>query len=164
MIVDRENIQHGITEGVDIIVLSGSSGYPIVGNEQQLQKEMLLVRHSKVPVIGICYGCELIVNTFGGVLEQMNEKKKGIIDIEVIVPDPIFGGRQRFEVYEGHRWRIKELPVGFIDLARSKHGIEAVKHKELPIYGLQFHPEKFVDETYGDEILRNIIKQVVSTS
>jgi len=65
-----------------------------------------------------------------------------------------------FKVYEAHRWIVKTLPECLIGLARSKDGFEIVKHKDKKIYGLQFHPEMFVESTCGAEIFGNLLSLV----
>jgi len=140
----------------DLIVLSGGSRFGVMDGETRLKSEIELIKNSKKPIIGICFGCELIVHAFGGVLEKMKTTEKGIIKIKAIKNDPIFSGIKEFEVYEHHRWHISKMPKDFIILAESANSIEAIKHNTLPIYGLQFHPENFRDKTDGDKIFMNI--------
>ena len=64
-------------------------------------------------------------------------------------------------VYESHCFRIKQLPDEFIVLGRTEHAIEFFKHKEKPLYGLQFHPEAFVDTTEGDELFMSILGDIM---
>lgn len=146
------------SEDFDLIVLSGGSMFQIVGNEDKLIDEIEIIKQDKKPLIGICYGCELIVESFGGTLEKMPEKHKGLIDINIIKPDEIFRDMQSFKAYEKHTWKIKDLPECFTSLAKSEHSYEVIKHKQLPIYGFQFHPENMVDETQGDEIFMNLFR------
>jgi GMP synthase (glutamine-hydrolysing) len=155
---DLENIN---SEEFDLIILSGGSMFQIVGNEEKLKDEIKIIKECKKPLIGICYGCELIVESFGGELDNLPENHKGVIGISVIQDDPIFGDIKSLRVYENHKWRIKTLPECFIPLAQSEHSIEVIRHKELPIYGLQFHPENMVDETDGEEIFLNLYAKLV---
>lgn len=144
----------------ELIVLSGGSRFEIVGHEDRLRDEMEIIKTSAKPLVGICYGCELITEAFGGVLEKEAENIKGIIDVEILYPDRIFGNRKNIKVYENHRWAIKTLPSEFITLAKSEHCIEAIRHEEKPIYGFQFHPEQFVEQTDGDEIFLNLFNLI----
>ena len=104
----------------------------------------------------------MIVEAFGGGLEKMPEKKAGIIDISVMRPDPLFAGKSILRVYENHSWRIKTLPPDFEVLAASDHAIEAIRHKTKSIYGFQFHPEQFVDQTDGDEVFLRIFYKIAA--
>lgn len=151
-----DDLQNLNSEEFDLVVLSGGSMFQIVGNEEKLKEEIRIIKECKKPLIGICYGCELIVESFGGELEKLPELHKGVTKIEVLEDDQIFKELKEFEVYENHQWRIKTLPNTFIPLAKSEHSYEVIKHKELPIYGLQFHPENMTDETFGDEIFLNL--------
>ncbi len=146
----------------DLMVLSGSSRFPIMGNEEALEPEFNLVLNSSIPVIGICYGCELIARAFGGTLTDLGEgsKERTMVDIEVVQEHPMFGGRKSFQAYDAHRWAISDAGPNLSILARSKHGPEVIQHCIRPIFGLQFHPEKMVDESYGDEVFRSILTQL----
>ena len=149
------------TAGYDLIILSGGSQLSVEGDEKGLKPEMDLVSPTKIPVVGICYGCEVIVKTFGGTLEKMPEREKGIFEIKVIHDEDIFGGKDTLNVYENHKWRIKTLPDNFIILAESDYGIEAIRHVSLPIYGFQFHPENFAEQTEGDEAFIRLFNTIV---
>lgn len=146
----------------DLIVLSGSSRFPITENEWLLLPEIDLIKTTTVPVIGICYGCELIARAFGGSLVDHGEESKehDLVRVEVVADDPIFGGRTEFEAYDAHRWVIASLPPELRVLARSEHGPEVIHHTEQLIWGFQFHPEKMVDQSYADEIVTTLISQL----
>ena len=146
------------SDSYDLVILSGGSHFPIEGNEEKLKSEIDLIKNSHRPIIGICFGCELIAYSFGSTLSRLPRKQKGIVEIEVIADPELFGGRDSFTAYENHRYTVERLPNDLVALARSDHGIEAIKHKTRHIYGLQFHPENFVEQTYGDEIFFNLLK------
>jgi GMP synthase (glutamine-hydrolysing) len=135
----------------DAIILSGGHNFPVAGNEVKLETEISLVRNTQKPVFGICFGFELIAAAFRAKLELMQSKEKEIIEIEIVNQDDIFKGLPNFKVFENHRWVVKELPENLSSLAVSKFGIEAIKHKTLPIYGVQFHPGPArATQTIGD--------------
>lgn len=148
------------TKKFDLIVLSGSTPYPILGNESLYKQEIDLIKNSQKPIIGICLGFELIGYAYGAELIEMSEKEKGIIDLQVTNLSRIFDNLPSFSVYESHRWVIKKLPAALIELARSKDGIEVIKHKDRKLYGFQFHPEMFVEKTYGDEMFNNLLNVI----
>ncbi len=146
--------------GFDLIILSGSRNFfPIEGNEQKLFNEIDLVRQTNVPLIGICYGCQIIARAFGASVEKMDTRHEGIMKITITAPDSVFEGRKEFTVFEAHRFVISDLPPMLISMAESRHGIEMIKHKTLPIYGLQFHPEHEVNKNDGLVIFKNILKK-----
>ncbi|MCR4328733.1 MAG: gamma-glutamyl-gamma-aminobutyrate hydrolase family protein [Patescibacteria group bacterium] len=144
----------------DAVVLSGGHGFPVSGNEERLQKEISLVIDSKKPIFGICFGFEVVARAFGAKLELMQNKERGILDIQVVVPDELFLNIQNFQVFESHRWVVKEPAEDLMVLARSKDGVEAIKHKTRPIYGVQFHPEMFVEKTCGSEVFHNFLNVI----
>lgn len=143
----------------DLAILSGGSKYELIGNEKKFEKELSFIKNTKIPIIGICFGYELIALAFGASLKKLPENKKGIYEIEIIDENL---GKGKIKVCESHRWVIDNLPSIFEVLAKSEEGPEIIKHKDLPIYGLQFHPENLADGTDGDEIftkLLSILKQ-----
>ncbi len=144
---------------IDGVILSGGSLFEIVGNEKRLKNEVQIIHDSKKLLIGICFGCELIAETFGARLEKDSADHAGVIDIHVLNPEDIFEDRLQFSVCEHHRWLVKDLPEDFDVLATSRHGIEMFRHKTRPIYGLQFHPEQFEKAEDGERILLNILKK-----
>jgi GMP synthase (glutamine-hydrolysing) len=162
-IVKYHEINSVNADDFDAIVLSGGD-FPLKGNEAKLQEEIDLIKNYQKPIFGICFGFEVIAYVFGAKLKQLRSKEQGILDLKVIEPDQIFLNIPNFQVYEGHRWVINKPTDEIIALARSKDGIEAIKHKTRPIYAVQFHPEMFVKETCGDEIFNNFLKLVNSHS
>ena len=143
----------------DLIVLSGSSRFPIVYNLEQLRGELRLITESTAPLLGICFGAELLAVAYGGTLVDMGHKVKGIYTIEAGT-DSLFKGRTSFDVYEAHRWSIGAVPESLHVLAHSERGPEIIRHTQKPQYGFQFHPEKMCDETYGDELFSAFLAEV----
>src|SRR3989339_958003 len=92
------------TEKFNLIILSGSTTYPILGNESLYKQEIDLIKNSKKPIIGICLGFELIGYVYGAELEIMQNKEKGIVDIQTTDTNDIFKNLPNFSVYESHRW------------------------------------------------------------
>lgn len=162
-VVRYNSINLGLVNQYDLMVLSGGRPFPVVGNEKLYQKEINLIKNFQKPIIGICLGFELIAYAFGAHLEFFHQKEKGIIELEIVAPDPIFKNIPNVKVFENHRWVIKRLPDCLLELAHSKDGIEVFKHKKRLIYGFQFHPEMFVEKTCGDEIFKNVFNIMLKT-
>lgn len=156
-VVKLGSIDLGIVDSFDAIILSGSSQFPIFGNEDLYKNEINLIKNSTKPIIGICLGFELIAYAFGAELKRLDRKIRGIVDISVIRPDEIFLQLPNFQVFDSHRWVVEKSPNSFVTLAISKYGVEAFRHQDRKLYGFQFHPEMFVDETCGDEIFNNLL-------
>ncbi len=102
----------------------------------------------------------MIADAFGAKLGRLPQKEQGILNIEVIEPDQIFLGIPNSQVFDNHHWAVRKLGHELIALARSKDGIEVIKHRAKLIYGVQFHPEMFIEQTCGNEILRNFLHLV----
>lgn len=163
-VIRYSDIENTAADDFNAIILSGGHDFPVNGNGERLKNEIAFINTTSKPILGICFGFEVIAYTFGATLELMQTKEKGILDIQAVEPDEIFSDIPNFNVYESHRWILKEPGNDLIVLARSKDGIEAIKHKSKPIYGVQFHPEMFVEKTCGDEIFHNFLKQVETYS
>jgi GMP synthase (glutamine-hydrolysing) len=145
---------------IDAIFLSGGHDFAVNGNEKRLHSEINLIKNFDKPIFGICFGFELIARIFGANLLELREREKGVIDIQIENPDRIFEGISNYQVYESHRWVVKDLPDDLIVLARSKDGIEAFKHKSRRVYAVQFHPEVFVDNTSWNKLINNFLELV----
>lgn len=156
---DREKLEEVDANAFDLTVLTGSSQDPIVYNKEKLADEHNLILNTQKPLIGICYGCELIAHAFGGKLVDRGDgsQKRDLVRIRVVSAHPIFDGRKEFEAYDSHRWSISEVPDSFSVLAESDHGPEIIKHDTLPVWGFQFHPEKCTDKSLGDEMMLRLI-------
>ena len=144
----------------DAVILSCGHNFSVVGNEKKIEKELDLVKNSGKPIFGICFGFEIIAYAFGAKLEFMKNKEHGILDIQIVEPDDLFLNIPHFQVFESHRWVVKEPAHDLIILARSRDGIEAIKHRTKQIYAVQFHPEMFVKKTHGDKIFYNFLSLI----
>lgn len=140
----------------DLTILSGGH-LNLVGNEEYYEEEIKFVTHYTKPLLGICLGAELLAYAYGAKLSRLQEKQYGVYVIEKLLNDRLFHEMNKFGVYENHRWIIKELPEKFIGLAKSTNGYEIIKHKQLPLYGFQFHPEMMADKTCGTQLFSNLI-------
>lgn len=111
-----------------------------------------------VPVLGICYGMQLLAQQLGGKVEPASEREYGPAEIEVSRPGCLFEGvSRRTKVWASHGDRVEALPAGFVVTASSANApIVACENAERKLYAIQFHPE--VSHTQeGGEILRNFL-------
>jgi GMP synthase (glutamine-hydrolysing) len=98
---------------------------------------------SDKPLLGICYGAEIIALTFGGSIRRMPGRIVGQIEIDVEAPNALTDGKASISAYESHGFCVARLPAGFERLAGSQYcEYEIFAHREKRIYGTQFHPEK----------------------
>jgi len=148
--------------GYDGVVLSGS---PDMLSEQRIQEkyavEIEAIRGTNVPLLGICFGLQLIGCAFGSKVVKNGPMIKEYVDTQVLRPDPLFSGLpSTIRVFESHEEVVKPLPENFVLLAKSPSSpIAAVRHSSLPIRGLQFHPERNNSAApHGDAVVANFVK------
>jgi GMP synthase (glutamine-hydrolysing) len=113
------------------------------------------------PVLGICYGMGILNQAFGGEVARAARKEFGPADIHITRFDPLlaFGGRST-RVWMSHGDQMATLPDVLEPLASSANSaFAAFRHRERPIYGVQFHPE-VTHTAEGREILRNFVLRV----
>ena len=111
-----------------------------------------------VPVLGICYGLQLIAHYLGGEVEKAQHREYGRAEVEVDPASALFAGLAKSEpVWMSHGDRVARLPAGFRACASSANApLVAAENPERAIWGIQFHPE--VSHTpSGGEILRNFL-------
>jgi len=139
----------------DFVILGGSSRLPIAYSSDVVKPEIDLIKRCKVPLLGIFYGCELVAVTYGATLRDVGEKEKikGVNTIYA-TDNALFTPASPMSVYESHRWVVDNLPAELVIEAESKFGPEIIRHYSLPHVGFQFHPEKFVASSDGDELFR----------
>ena len=112
-----------------------------------------------VPILGICYGMQLIAHQLGGKVESVTQREYGHTVIHKDGQDNVLfeGLDSEIPVWMSHGDRIEELPPGFRSLAYSENSPVAVMGNEEGTYfGIQFHPE-VVHTPQGSEILRNFV-------
>lgn len=138
---------------VKAIVLSPGPGVP---EQAGSMMEVIRVYHHQVPMLGICLGHQALGEFFEAKLEKGMKPMHGKISEIICEPDPIFEGLpERISVVRYHSLVLAQVPASIKPLAYTEHGeLMAFKHKELPLYALQFHPEAALT-TYGLEMLRN---------
>lgn len=111
-----------------------------------------------IPVLGICYGLQLISYTLGGIVEKSDKREYGKASFQVLEDNPLFEGIPvESTVWMSHGDHVKTLPTGFKKIGSSPNTENcAITSLEYPIYGVQFHPEVF-HTGYGKEILSNFL-------
>lgn len=95
------------------------------------------------PILGICYGAEIIALSLGGTIRRMPAHVQGRTGVNVTKKNPLTGERTGLTVYESHAFCIARLPEEFDSVAESEYcKNEIFSHASKPIFGTQFHPEK----------------------
>jgi GMP synthase (glutamine-hydrolysing) len=146
----------------DIVILTGSNfmlSKPDTG--MVFQPEMDLVRKIDGPLLGICFGHQLIGAAYGSEVVDLGHNIREYKEIRLLGSDPIFEGLPgSIRVSESHRQALARVPEGFRHLAESATSqVEAIGHQKRPLYGLQFHPERSDDKhPHGRIILQNFLR------
>jgi GMP synthase-like glutamine amidotransferase len=171
-----ENIDanYEVGKDIDAAILSGSKARIVDESQRDTFKTVTnLVKRLDLPLLGICYGHQLLCTSFGCEVERLAEP---VIDkfeeIHIVKDDDIFvgfGEDQRLFFVESHNDYVKRdslKTAGFVLLADSHTcEVEAVRHKSKPFYGVQFHPEKITIESDtrpdGHKLIENFYTKVV---
>jgi GMP synthase (glutamine-hydrolysing) len=111
-----------------------------------------------VPVLGICYGLQLMGKMFGGELERSQKREYGKAVIKIDNREDLFSEvKDLTTVWMSHGDHLSRLPKGFEVLAHTENiPFAAIRDKERKIFGLQFHPE-VAHTQEGKKILRNFL-------
>lgn len=111
-----------------------------------------------VPVLGICYGMQLACDVLGGKVESAPSREYGRARVQVSSHEGLLAGvPDQIDVWMSHGDQVSRVSSDFIPLANTKTcPIAAVKHKQLPVYAMQFHPE-VTHTPLGSTILHNFL-------
>ena len=154
-----ETIQANQPKG---IILSG--GPASVTNVGRPEWSTAIMKEG-VPILGICYGMQLMAQSMGGRVGRAKHREFGRAELLVQDESDLFRGlaeKSPFSVWMSHGDRIETLPVGFKSIARTANSpIAAMKlvHRQRRFYGLQFHPE-VAHTTHGARIIKNFVRHI----
>ncbi len=114
-----------------------------------------------IPVLGICYGAQLMIQQLGGKVEKAEKREFGKALLRVANAEGLFAGLAtediRHQVWMSHGDRVESLPDGFVVTAESENSpCAALAHRQEPFVGVQFHPE-VAHTSIGIEVLGNFI-------
>jgi GMP synthase (glutamine-hydrolysing) len=114
-----------------------------------------------IPVLGICYGMQLLAHSLGGLVERAEVGEFGRSELHVREPGRLFAGLPSEQTcWMSHRDTVRRAPDGFTELASSTVSpVAAFEEPGRGIYGIQFHPE-VVHTPYGQQILTHFLEDV----
>jgi len=117
-----------------------------------------LITDGAFPVLGICYGLQLIAHNLGGTVSPATSREYGYARLEVVNESSrLFTGLPReMDVWMSHGDHVTALPAGFVITARTDGAINAFEHPQRHIFGVQFHPE-VAHTPLGAQVLRNFL-------
>ncbi|RLC45951.1 MAG: GMP synthase (glutamine-hydrolyzing) [Candidatus Coatesbacteria bacterium] len=148
-----------LSDGLKGIILSGGPGN-ISSEESLLPDERIL--DAPVPILGICYGMQILGQHFGGKVSRASRREYGSARLSIIEHDHLFKGmredvQDETTVWMSHGDRIESLGPELISIAKTANSPNAaIRHTRRPIFGVQFHPE-VSHTTEGRKILENFV-------
>ena len=153
-------------QGVDGIILSGGPESVALAEAPAIPQYVL---ESSCPVLGICYGMQVMAATLGGTVETSEQREFGFAQIEIQNASPLFADLQDevnaagvacLDVWMSHGDKVTQLPNGFEVLASSPSAeVAAMADQQRQWYGLQFHPE-VTHSKQGREILSHFLLDI----
>ena len=112
-----------------------------------------------IPVLGICYGMQLMCQSLGGEVAPGGSGEYGGVTVTPLEPSLISGAKEPFTALMSHRDAVKRLPKGFQKTAATADCIAACEHKEKKLFGVQFHPET-KHTVGGHEVIRKFLYDI----
>lgn len=152
---------------LEAIILSGSRAHlQDIDVHSEYTAEAELITEANIPILGICFGHQLIGKAFGAEIGSLPKFLEGPREVGVLEPDEIlmsWNTGDTLRLQQSHKDFVENIPPQFICLAESDDcKVEAMKHETRPIYGVQAHIERAtVDEPDGHQIIRNFLEHVV---
>lgn len=156
---DRITPEEALSMEPDAIVISPGPGKP---SDAGVCIELIRQLKGRIPILGVCLGHQAIGEAFGATVTHASRLMHGKTSLLTDVADDIIfkGIKKPVQVARYHSLSVQEstLPQELEVTARSDDGeIMAMRHREYPIYGLQFHPESVMTPE-GSAMIRNFLE------
>ena len=148
--------------GVRAVILSGG---PMSVYDKDAPRADASIWSGRLPVLGICYGAQLMALELGGDVTPATRREYGPATVQITRDDALFGGIDREQpVWMSHGDSITRMPEGFHSTAQTEStpfaGLDA---PDRNLYGIQFHPE-VVHTPRGRAVLRNFVTGIAGSS
>jgi GMP synthase (glutamine-hydrolysing) len=157
-----------VDEGLDLIKSQSPKGLVLSGGPQSVFEDQTdyapFFKDPNLPLLGICYGMQIMGQFFGGTVEKGIQGEYGMARVHLTGEERIAGLPETTDVWMSHSDHLKNLPLNFSVLFQSENDLIAgIKHNQRPMLGLQFHPE--VQHTvHGKEVLTFFLKEMAQLS
>ena len=136
------------------VIISGGPASVLEAGSPNIDSRLL---SAGVPVLGICYGHQLLAHHLGGRVEKGTRGEYGIAELTVTEEDPLWHGVAHSQIWMSHFDTVAAIPQGFRITARSAvSGIAAMSHPARKLFGIQFHPE-VIHTQAGTRVLENFV-------
>lgn len=154
-----ESMSRLTSDSVDAVVLSPGPGVPKSANRLL---EVIDHYHQRVPMLGVCLGHQALGEFFGATLGRASQPMHGKVSvIRTLGTDCLWRGIPAdFAVTRYHSLVLTDLPAQLVPTALTQqHELMAMRHRTLPLWGVQFHPEAALTQ-YGLILIQNWIDSV----
>ena len=141
------------------IILSGGPASVYAKGAPTLDKRIF---DANIPILGLCYGMQLITHLHGGEVERADKQEFGKASLELDKKDsPIFKNiPNNTIVWMSHADHVNKMAEGFEIVAHTDSSIAAIENRDKKIYAFQYHPEVTHSE-HGFEMLKNFVFEIV---
>lgn len=153
-------VQHDQTTLADVlahgfVVLSPGPGHPSDPADFSVGREVLLA--GTRPVLGVCLGMQGLVTAYDGIVARGTPAHGQVARITHDEHRVFSGLPQGFDAVRYHSLQAVEVPESLVVTARSEDGVvQGVRHRTLPLEGVQFHPESILSE-HGARLIANFL-------
>jgi GMP synthase (glutamine-hydrolysing) len=142
------------------IVLSGGPSSVFEKDAPSINRDIFSL---DIPILGICYGMQLITHLFGGKVIPSMVREYGVSSLLPVLKSPLFTDQSQSLAWMSHGDSISSMPKGFDIVATSGSHIAAIQNLDAKIFGVQFHPE--VQHTKcGAQVIGNFIYSICKVS
>lgn len=146
-------------DSFDRIILSPGPGIP---SEAGLLLDVIKEYAGKKPILGVCLGHQAIAEAFGGKLENLSDVFHGVeTPCDILSKDDLFRSLpDRIEIGRYHSWVAsrENFPECLeVTAVSEENQIMALRHRSLPVFGIQFHPESVLTPN-GKTIIKNFLE------
>ena len=143
------------------IILSGG---PLTATDAEAYKMDPAIFEIGIPLLGVCYGTQLMVNHFGGQIETVGERTYAEANMTVDAASKLFQGQAAEQtVWQSVGHTISTVPAGFKTIATASDAIVAIANEEKNLYGIMFQPE-VEKTTLGRDFLKHFIREVCGST
>ena len=160
LISKREEVNNIINKFKDKIKGAILTGGPLCLSEEltidSINKNItILLELHNIPILGICFGFQIMSVSYGGQIESMCKEECGISNVNIIKRSILLKGlKDNFDVFQSHKDKVVDIPSSFDIIGMNNNIIQIIENKKDKRWGVQFHPEGLGDTNI---IIKNFI-------